>query len=244
MPCCAAVPLNPDVRREALLYLNPMRMMYLPHFRRVPANILWGAIRFVRQSGCLAALCLIGLGGCASRVSEPTLYLLRSDPPPGVAVPAEVATARLSRWQLMLPVRVPEYLDRAALLLPQGANGVQPTFNKRWAEPLASSIPRVLAQDLNTLRGQGSVWTAPVPDRLMFQGQLRVEVLAFDVRSDGAAVTLKARWSTAGANSADAPRSHLVTITVPSSSSDADALVSAHRLALWQLAQAIADTLT
>ncbi|MDR3368533.1 PqiC family protein [Rhodoferax sp.] len=218
--------------------------MNLPSLSRDPAGILSGAVRSARQGGWLAALLLIGLAGCASQISEPTLYLLRSDPPPGVVAPVEAsATAKVSRWQLMLPVRVPEYLDRTALLLPQGANGVQPTFNKRWAEPLSSSVPRVLAQDLNTLRGQGSVWTTPVPDNLVVKGQLRVEVLAFDVAPSGAAVMLKAHWSTAGANGTGAPQSHVATITVPSQTSDADALVSAHRLALWQLAQAIAGTL-
>lgn len=220
--------------------------MNISIFQNPPAARLSGDAPFARARWRLAALALMALGGCASRVVEPTLYLLRSDPPAGVVVPAEAprkAAATAGYWQLMLPVRVPEYLERTALLLPQGANGVQPTFNKRWAEPLSSSVPRVLAQDLNTLRGQGSVWTSPVPDQLVVQGQLRVEVLAFDVRPDGAAVTLKARWSTADADASAAPQSRLATITVPNQANDADALVSAHRLALWQLAQAIAPTL-
>ena len=141
------------------------------------------------------------------------------------------------------PVRVPAYLDRTALLLPQGTNGVQPSFSKRWAEPLYSAVPRVLAQDLNTLRGQGSVWTSPLPDNLVLKGQLRVELLAFDVAPSGTAVTLKARWTTAGAEATQAPQVHMTTITAPSQSSDADSLFGAHRLALWQLAQAIAQTL-
>ena len=221
-------------------------MMNLPSFSRDPADILSGAVRSARQGSWLAAVLLMTLGGCASRVPEPTLYLLRSDPPAGVVVPAEASrqtAATVGHWQLMLPVRVPEYLDRTALLLPQGVNGVQPAFSRRWAEPLSSSVSRVLAQDLNTLRGQGSVWTSPVPDKLVVKGQLRVALLAFDVAPGGAAVTLKACWSTAGAAASDAPQSHLATISVPSPSSDPDSLVGAHRLALWQLAQAIAGTL-
>jgi uncharacterized protein len=226
-------------------------MMNVSIFRRPPAAFLSADVKFARTRWRLAVLVLMALGGCASRVAEPTLYLLRSDPPAGVVVPAEAsrqAAATVGRWQLMLPVRVPEYLDRTALLLPQGVNGVQPTFNKRWAEPLSSSVLRVLAQDLNTLRGQGSVWTSPVPDKLVLKGQLHVALLAFDVAPGGVApggvaVTLKARWSIAGAAASDAPQSHLATISVPSPSSDPDSLVGAHRLALWQLAQAIAGTL-
>lgn len=252
MPCCVAVPLNPDARPvtpsdpKDSQNNNRMRMMNVSIFRRPLAAFLSGDVWFARTRWRLAVMLLMALGGCASRVPEPTLYLLRSDPPAGVVVPDEAsrkAAATVGRWQLMLPVRVPEYLDRTALLLPQGANGVQPTFNQRWAEPLSSSVPRVLAQDLNTLRGRGSVWTSPVPDNLAIKGQLRVEVLAFDVAPSGVAVTLKARWSTAGAEALDAPQSHLATISVPSPSRDPDSLVGAHRLALWRLAQAIADTL-
>jgi hypothetical protein len=68
-------------------------------------------------------------------------------------------------------------------------------------------------------------------------------LLAFDVAPGGVAVTLKARWSTAGAAASDVSQSHLATINVPSPCSDPDSLVGAHRLALWQLAQAIAITL-
>lgn len=214
---------------------------------------------------CLAALLLTLLAACASRAPEPTLYLLRSDPPPGVVARAgltgevahaglaRVAPASLSVWQLMLPVRVPAYLDRTALLLPQGANGVQPSSTRRWAEPLANSVPRLLAQDLNALLGEGAVWTSPLPASVLVQGQLRVELLAFDVAANGEAVTLKARWTTAapsiaGATGAGAgvpatARQHLRSVTVPSATPDTDGLVDAHRLALWQLAQAIAATL-
>ena len=219
-------------------------MMNVLTFSRDQAASFSSVVRSRRTGWWLAVLLLTALVGCASRAPDPTLYLLRSDPPPGVSVPAEAApTTHVGHWQLVLPVGVPEYLDRTAMLLPQGANGLQPTYSKRWAELLSSAVPRVLAQDLNTLRGLGSVWTSPVPDSLVHKGQLRVEVLAFDVDPHGAGVTLKARWTTAGANASDAPRAHLTTITVPSATSETDSLVSAHRLALWQLAQAIAKTL-
>jgi uncharacterized lipoprotein YmbA len=146
----------------------------------------------------------------------------------------------------MLPVRVPDYLDRDELLLPQGANAVQPAFNHLWAEALSRSVPRVLTQDLRTLRGTGSLWTAPLGG-VAVQGQLRVELLALDVDVGGRSVTLQARWSThplsSAAPPAAQPAAHTTRLTVPSTSGDAAALVSAHRLALWQLAQAIARTL-
>ena len=111
-------------------------------------------------------------------------------------------------------------------------------------------MPRVLTQDLRTLRGAGSLWTAPLGG-VAVQGQLRVELLALDVDVGGRSVTLQARWSThplssaapSAATPAPQPAAHTTRLTVPSTSQDAAALVSAHRLALWQLAQAIARTL-
>lgn len=211
--------------------------------------------RLPALSRCLSVLLLAALAGCASRAPEPTLYLLRSDPPPGAQAPTGLprsANVNTTAWQLMLPVRVPAYMDRTALLLPQGANGVQPSPSRRWAEPLASSVPRVLAQDLNALRGEGTVWTSPLPAGAAVQGQLRVELLAFDVAANGEAVTLKARWTTAAAGATSAPgtvgapvaaRQHVRSFSVPSATPDTDGLVGAHRLALWQLAQAISATL-
>ena len=183
------------------------------------------------------------LAGCASRVADPAVYVLRSEPP---LAQAPDLTLDSPPWQLMLPVRVPDYLDRLELLLPQGANIVQADGNHLWAEALSRSVPRVLTQDLRTLRGAGSLWTAPLGG-VVVQGQLRVELLALDVDAGGRSVTLQARWSTHPLGTAGSPTpppsAHTTRLTVPSTNSTAAALVSAHRLALWQLAQAIASTL-
>ena len=181
------------------------------------------------------------LAGCASRVADPAVYVLRSEPP---MAQAPALTLDAPPWQLVLPVRVPDYLDRLELLLPQGVNVVQAAGNHLWAEALSRSVPRVLTQDLRTLRGAGSLWTAPLGG-VVVQGQLRVELLALDVESGGRSVTLQARWSTHPLGTAVAPQpsAHTTRLTVPSTGPTAAALVSAHRLALWQLAQAIARTL-
>jgi len=189
------------------------------------------------------AFALVMSGGCASRAPNPTVYVLKTEPPVTVAPPP---ARDAPPWQLVLPVRMPDYLDHDELLLPQGTNAVQPSQNHLWAEALSRSVPRVLTQDLRTLRGAGSLWTAPLGG-VAVQGQLRVELLALDVDAGGRSVTLQARWSThplgSAASPAPQPAAHATRLTVPSTNQDAAALVSAHRLALWQLAQAIARTL-
>ena len=208
---------------------------------RTPRATVSFCQRTVPALAACGALALALLAGCASPAANPTLYVLHSAPPveaqTGVAGTQSVSA---TPWQLVLPVRLPAYLERNALLLPDGANGVQPSLAHRWAELLSSSVPRVLAQDLRVLRGESSVWTGPTPAGLVLKGQLRVEIVAFDVAPNGQAVTLSARWSTVAAP--DAPRAHTLRLSVPSGS-DTDSLVGAHRLALWQLAQSIAKTL-
>jgi uncharacterized lipoprotein YmbA len=184
------------------------------------------------------------LVGCASPVATPVFYVLRAEPPVAT-MPATVTRPSAAPWQLVLPVKVPDYLDREALLLPQGQNGLLASPNHRWAELLSQSVPRVLAQDLGVLGGEGSVWTGSVPRGLAVRGQLRVELLALDVNAASTAVTLKARWTTSASDGVTQAlaRSHGVTLSTRSVGADTDSLVNAHRLALWQLAQAIGKTL-
>jgi uncharacterized protein len=195
-----------------------------------------------RLLGVAATLAV--LGGCASQVSAPVLYVLRADPPADLA-PPPVPRPGGAPWHLVSPVRVPDYLDRDALLLPQGQNGLLASPNHRWAELLSQSVPRLLAQDLAALGGEGSLWTGAVPRGLAVRGQLRVELLALDVNAAATAVTLKARWTTSASDGTAQPVAHThgVTLTTRSLGTDTDSLVGAHRLALWQLAQAIAKTL-
>jgi hypothetical protein len=183
----------------------------------------------------LALLPALALAGCASSVPAPRLYQLRAAPP--VAVVAVASNAVL---QLMTPLRLPEVLDREALLVPQGQSGVQALDGQRWAEPLRDAVPRLLRQDLAALLGEARVWTAPLPAGVAVTRQLRVEVLAFEARADRGAVRLQARWSLADPAGSTAPQVRTIEIEAPSTGTDADALVAAHRLALWRLAERIA----
>lgn len=144
-------------------------------------------------------------------------------------------------WQLMAPVQLPGHLDRDAVLVPQGAAGLQALGGVRWAEPLRDAVPRLLRQDLE--RAMGSpMWTAPVPPGVRPTRQLRIELTAFDVTADRRGVILAARWTLADVTGAGLPRVGEARIESASGSSDVDALVLAHRVALARLAQRVADS--
>ena len=184
----------------------------------------------------LVTLAAAALAGCAG--SPPVqLYHLRSQAPVTVA-PSTIDEI----WQLLLPVRVPEYLDREAILLPQGQTGLLALSGQRWAESLRDAVPRVLAQDLTALLGEGRVWTAPLPAGLTPTRRLRVEIGAFDVEPGRAGVSLQARWTLVDPLGRSPARTQAGTLHVASAGSDIDSLVAAHRLALWRLAERIAAT--
>jgi len=188
-----------------------------------------------RLSPLLAALLL---AACSS--SPPVqLYQLRADPPGAAMAPVQPTT---TAWALG-PVLLPEYLDRDAIVRPSGQSALQVTPTQRWAEPLRDAVPRLLQQDLAKLRGTDQVWRLPLPPGVKVERQLRVELQRFDAGLGGQSVVLQARWTLIDTGGTSKPQVFERRIEVASSDPSMDALVSAHRSALWQLAQAIvADT--
>jgi uncharacterized lipoprotein YmbA len=181
-----------------------------------------------------AITCLIG--ACANPTPAPQLYTLRPAPP----VPVE-AVPGTQVLQLMLPVVLPELLERDALWLPQGQAGVRALASHRWAEPLRDAVPRLLRQDLAALMGEARVWVAPLPAGANITRQLRVEVLVLQVNADQRGVTLQARWTVSDPGGRVAPVVQNTQVSVPATASEPDAWVVAQRLALWQLAVQVAQ---
>ena len=187
----------------------------------------------------LAALAVVGavlLAACASPSPPPALYQLRGAPP--VPVQPVPGTQVL---QLLQPVALPEALQRDSLLLPQGQAGLQALPGHRWAEPLADAVPRLLRQDLAALLGESRVWAAPLPAGVAITRQCRVEILSLLATPDRAAVVLQARWTLSDPTGRTVPVVTTTQISAPTSGPDVDALVTAHRVALWRLAEQVAQ---
>lgn len=185
-----------------------------------------------RRTG--AAVLLILLAGCSS--SPPVqLYQLRAEAPQAAAGPTASSV-----WALG-PVLLPDYLDRDAIVRPSGAASLQHKPSLRWAEPLRDAVPRLLAQDLALLRGSAQVWRSPVPPGVEVDRQLRVEVQRLDAPADGRQVVLQARWTLVDPSGKSKPTVHERRFELEARDDSTDALIHAHRLALWRLAQAIAS---
>lgn len=181
---------------------------------------------------------LLVLAGCGS--SPPVqLYQLRADPPTGSVITAPGVKAS-ERWALAT-VQLPDYLDRDALVIPSGRAGLQALQGHRWAEPLRDAVPRLLLADLARLRGTEQVWRAPAPPGVTVDRQLRIELRQFEAAGEQAPrqVVLSARWVLVDPAGRLAARVGETRLAVPTADASPDALAAAHRLALWQLAQAI-----
>ncbi len=203
------------------------------------------------------------LAGCASPAPPPLLYQLRGPlqppataaalPPPVPVSPASSGAAAALTVQLMLPVTLPELLERDAILVPRGQTGVQPLAGHRWAEPLRDAVPRLLRQDLSDLLAPGQLWAAPMPAGLQVQRQLRVDVLALQANGGlntgptsghpggSPQVLLQARWTLADPSGRVPVRTGVENLSSPVQGADVDALVAAHRQVLGLLAQQLAQ---
>ena len=192
----------------------------------------------MHRSWTLVVAVALLLSACASEVAPARLYQLRAEPPlPVVAV----VTAQVI--QLMEPLLLPEALQRDALMLPVGASGLQPWAGQRWAEPLRDAVPRLLRQDLSALIGAQRVWGVQAPAAAGVTRSLRVELLEFQIDAQRSGVSLRARWSLEEVAGRQPPLVRISEIRAASNGSDADALVAAHRLALWRLAGEVAAAL-
>ncbi len=188
----------------------------------------------------LMGLCLLAACGSSPKVQY---FQLRAEPPQGVEQGA-LASAPVSTgiWALG-PVQIPEYLDRDAIVRPSGQAMLRLTPSERWAEPLRDAIPRLLQQDLARLHGITRIWRLPLPPGLKAERQLRVEIQRLDAEADTGLrpqLVLQARWSWIDPSGRQPPQVREQRIEVPAGDGSTDALVAAHRAALWALAQAIA----
>ena len=184
---------------------------------------------------CFTAAAL--LGACAQPGPPAQLYQLRSEAP-GV-VNARSAGAGPQALQLVA-VALPELLERDAIVLSKGRSGVQALAGHRWAEPLRDAIPRLLRHDLALWLALPQVWPAQLPAGVVAPHQLRVEVLSFQTDEPRRQVQLLARWSLSDPSGVKPVQTGVQELSVPVQGADVDAIVAAHRVAVWQLAQALA----
>jgi len=150
--------------------------------------------------GVIAFAGLIALAGCSGS-SPPRLFLLSSGP---IQAPGQRAMLSAeggpvlgvhspARLQAAVAVTVPQYLDRSEIMVRTDAFELEPLPDARWAEDLAITASRTLAEDLN--RALPAYDIVAWPNR--FQGPVpyRIEVnLSNFEMSNANQVVIAGRW--------------------------------------------------
>ena len=136
------------------------------------------------------------------------------------------------------PVTVPEGVDRPQMVLRSGPNEVAIDEFHRWAEPLKSAIPHVLADSLMRELGTQRVMTTRQSSSLAFDYRVAVDVQRFDSSLDeGAAID--ALWTIRSAKGGE-PRTGRTVARESAPSRDPQGVAAAHSRALESLARDIA----
>lgn len=182
-------------------------------------------------------LTISSLTGCFGSPKE-TYYTLST----GSAMSGATSASGESAYSIMVgPVTLPEVVDRPQFVLRAGPNEVSIVELHRWAEPLRSEIPRViadnLAADLNVKR------VAAYPQSAGDKADYRVivDIQRFD-STIGESVTIDALW-TVKRVSDGVLRTGRSTARESSGRGSYETMVAAHSRALATISREIAEAI-
>lgn len=201
-----------------------------PSARRAHPAILASPAR--RAFLASLAFLAVALSGCGS--PQVHFYTLSSTATPA-AGEAQPATAIPSIG--LGPITLPDVVDRPQFVLRTGANKVLIAEEYRWAEPLKSEIPRVIAENLSKLLVVKQVWSYPQSAAETAEVRVLVDVQRFDSAPDEA-VTIDASWTVQ--RKPGEPISGRSLVREAASGSGHDVLAAAHSRALATVSRDIA----
>jgi uncharacterized lipoprotein YmbA len=191
----------------------------------------------VRIGTATLSLVAAVLVGCGSS-PEPRFYTLSAG-----GIPAsdrnEKAVAEYS--VAVGPVTLPETVDRPQLVVRVGANQVALLDQHRWAEPLRSGIPRVIAENLSHLLGSQRVVTFSQNAIRDAEYRVLLDIQRFDSMV-GQTVIIDALWTVRRASGGE-PTTGRSVVREPVSGDGYDALVAAHGRALATLSRDVAESI-
>jgi hypothetical protein len=167
------------------------------------------------------------LAGCGSSPKE-QFYSL--------SLPAQPARVPASYFAAVLPVQLPEALDRPQLVVYQGGNQVQVLEQARWAGSLKDEIRLALVSALES-RGISNVYGAPVPEgRPTYRITLSVNALTVSTQQP---TQWQATWAL---RSVDGKKSAICTAAASGAGADVG-VAEAYRAAVAALSLRVADSL-
>jgi uncharacterized lipoprotein YmbA len=149
----------------------------------------------IAMRALVALLSLALAGSCTLLPPEPDpsrFFVLTADTsaPAAIHNPSAAASAPTIG---VGPVSIPAYLDRPQIVTRVAPNRLDLSEGDRWAEPLKSSVGRVLAENLTALLAPRQVLSYPWYRTANVSLQVKADVERFEAAADRTA-RLVARW--------------------------------------------------
>lgn len=191
-------------------------------------------IRFLILS--VAALSLLAAASGCARSPNVTFYTLSAMSPEAASPAASLRAVAVG------PVTLPELVDRPQLVIKVAADRVDILETERWAEPLKSEIPRLLAENLARLLRPARVSTIDQSESRDAEYRVLVDIQRFQT-VPGEGVEIDALWSVRRSAVGAVPRRGRSQVREPAAGTGYDALVAAHGRALAAISGDIAKAL-
>jgi uncharacterized lipoprotein YmbA len=188
-----------------------------------------------RRMLAVLLLATAAIGGCLGPgTTQSTRYYVLSPQAP------EASVAGTPERIGIMPVRMPDYLERPELILREGPEIVPRPFSA-WATPLDEALPQVLAQNLTRIEPRYEVAVFPWARSFVPLHRVRVQIERFEV--EGGEAVLHARWRISGENGSTPGEFTQTRVNVPVAADDDRARVNALSSALAQLSVEVARAL-
>ncbi|MGF6776234.1 PqiC family protein [Paraburkholderia sp. GAS334] len=177
-------------------------------------------------------LAVVALAGCASS-PKADFYTLSQQASGDSGRPVAPLTVLVGQ------VSIPELVDRPQIVTRAGENHVTIDEFARWADPLKSQIPRVVAADLSQLLNSPRVSVTPMSGDPTWRVRLDVQRFDADI---GEAATVDVLWSVLPPGKAS-PITGRTTVREPATGAGYDPLVSAWSRGLATVSRDIASAI-
>jgi uncharacterized protein len=185
------------------------------------------------------AVALLALGiclsACAGKSASSKFYVLSSLPQSGLSAGGGTPIG-------VLPIGMPDYLDRPQIVTRVSENEIRLDEFSRWAEPLKEGFTRVLVENLSTLLNTAKVISTTESAIIPMALQVGVEVVQFD-GTLGGDVVLIVKWGLFEREGKKLLLGKRSTFKEPTGSATYEALVAAESRAVSALSREIAEAI-
>lgn len=186
--------------------------------------------------GILTLCCTLPAVTSCGRSPRVTFYSLMPKVESETAVTSKAAAS-----VLVAQVTLPEVVDRPQLVERVGANRVEILETHRWAEPLKSEIPRLVAENLGQLLGSDKVWSYPQNISADADYRVSMDIQRFEC-TPGEKVTIDAHWMIRRTAGGLSKKGHSV-IHEPVDKQGRESQVDAYSRALLAVSREMAETI-